>query len=123
MAAKPTKKRSKQRATALDVMTVVNSAYGKPVLKLASDPELEIIKIRTPSLVINRIVGGGLALGRHVELFGDPNTGKSTIMYGTMALSQQRGNLCGLVDPEGVFDLPPVSTLGRISRRVDFIST
>lgn len=96
--------RSKLRNSAQEVMAEINSAMGKPVMKLASDPDLEIIRVPTPSLVVNRITGGGLALGRHVELFGDPNTGKSTIMYGTMALSQQRGNLCGLVDPEGVFD-------------------
>ena len=98
------KKRSKQRNLAHDLMNEINSALESPVIKLASDPDLEIIKVPTPSLVINRITGGGMALGRHVELYGDPNTGKSTIMYGTMALSQQRGNLCGLVDPEGVFD-------------------
>jgi len=98
------KKRSKQRSIAHTLMTEINSVYERPIMKLASDPDLEIIKIPTPSLVINRIIGGGMALGRHVELFGDPNTGKSTIMYGTMALSQQRGNICGLVDPEGVFD-------------------
>jgi recombination protein RecA len=73
-------------------------------MTVASDPELKIVKIPTPSLVINRITGGGFALGRHVELYGDPSVGKSTIMYGTMAMSQRRGKLCGLVDPEGVFD-------------------
>ena len=98
------KKRTKQRSRAQEIVAEINSDMGRPVMKLASDPDLEIIKIPTPSLVINRITGGGMALGRHVELYGDPNTGKSTIMYGTMALSQQRGNLCGLVDPEGVFD-------------------
>lgn len=81
-------------------------------MTVASDPSLTVIKIPTPSLVINRITGGGFALGRHVELFGDPNVGKSTIMYGTMALSQARGNLNGLIDPEGVFDAEWFSHLG-----------
>jgi recombination protein RecA len=96
--------RSKTRNRAHEVAAEINSLFGKPVMTVASDPELKIVKVPTPSLVINRITGGGFALGRHVELFGDPSVGKSTIMYGTMAMSQRRGNLCGLVDPEGVFD-------------------
>jgi recombination protein RecA len=96
--------RSKTRSRAQEVAAEINSLMGKAVMTVASDPELQIVKIPTPSLVINRITGGGFALGRHVELFGDPSVGKSTIMYGTMALSQRRGNLCGLVDPEGAFD-------------------
>lgn len=101
---KGSKDRAKQRNIAHEIMAEVNSVMGMPVMKVASDPDLEIIRVPTPSLVVNRITGGGFALGRHVELYGDPNTGKSTIMYGTMALSQRRGNLCGLIDPEGVFD-------------------
>lgn len=98
------KSRSKSRSIAHEVAAEINSVMGKAVMTVASDPDLAVVKIPTPSLVINRITGGGFALGRHVELFGDPNVGKSTIMYGTMALSQQRGNMCGLIDPEGVFD-------------------
>ena len=106
------KKRTGPRNRAHEIAAEINSVFGKPVMTVASDPELEVIKIPTPSLTINRITGGGFALGRHVELYGDPSAGKSAIMYGTMALSQQRGNLCGLVDPEGVFDAEWFSHLG-----------
>lgn len=98
------KHRSKTRSQAQEVAAEINSVFGKPVMTVASNPDLRVVRVPTPSLVVNRITGGGFALGRHVELFGDPNTGKSTIMYGTIALSQRRGNLCGLLDPEGVFD-------------------
>lgn len=98
------KKRSQQRTSALEIASEINSIMKAPVMTIASDPNLRVVKIPTPSLTVNRITGGGFALGRHIELYGDPNVGKSTIMYGTMALSQQRGNICGLIDPEGVFD-------------------
>lgn len=110
--AKKSNGRSKSRTIAREIVAEINSIMGKPVMTVASDPDLAVVKIPTPSLVINRITGGGFALGRHVELYGDPNAGKSAIMYGTMALSQQRGNLCGLVDPEGVFDAEWFSHLG-----------
>jgi recombination protein RecA len=98
------KKRTQQRNIALEIANVINSGLGKPVLRLASDPDLKVVKIPTPSLTINRITGGGFTLGRHVELYGDPSVGKSVIALGTMAMSQARGNICALVDPEGVFD-------------------
>lgn len=97
-------KRNKTRVLAHEIAAEINSAMGRPVMTVASNPKLRVVRIPTPSLTINRITGGGFALGRHVELFGPPSSGKSTIMYGTIALSQQRGNLAGLIDPEGVFD-------------------
>lgn len=98
------KKRTSQRSEASRLADEINSSMDKKVIVMASDPELAVVKVPTPSLVVNRITGGGFTLGRHVELFGDPNVGKSTIMYGTMAMSQQRGRICGLIDPEGVYD-------------------
>ncbi len=112
----PVKKqaRSHIRSMAAEIAAEINSSLGKPVLKMASDPDLAVVKIPTPSLTINRVTGGGFALGRHVELFGDPSVGKSAIAYGTMALSQHRGNICGIIDPEGVFDFQWYEHLGGI---------
>lgn len=82
---KGSRTRAKQRSSAQEVMAEINSAMGKPVMKVASDPDLEIIRVPTPSLVVNRITGGGLALGRHVELFGDPNC----MSPGTLVLNDE----------------------------------
>lgn len=104
MAVKKKIKRAEIRSKAAEIAASINSSLGSPALKLASDPDLAVVKVPTNSLTMNRVTGGGFVLGRHVELFGDPSSGKSSIAYGTMALSQARGNLCGLIDPEGVFD-------------------
>ncbi len=104
--------RSHLRSTAASIAAEINSSLGKPVVTLASDPDLSVVKIPTPSLTINRVTGGGFVVGRHVEISGDPSAGKSSIAYGTMALSQQRGNICGVVDPEGVFDFTWFEHLG-----------
>jgi recombination protein RecA len=93
----------KKQSPAAALVHEVNSALGTDV-KLGSDPAFEITRIPTGSLVLDRITGGGFALGRHVELFGDENACKSYIAYRTMALSQWRGNLCAIVDPEHSFD-------------------
>lgn len=106
------KKRVGQRGRAAALMGEINSAMGKPVVKLGDDPYFEIVRIPTGSLTLDRLTGGGFALGRHVELFGDESSCKSYVMYRTMALSQRRGNLCALIDPEHSFDAKWFKHLG-----------
>lgn len=92
------------RSRAYHIMNDVNSQLGTPVLQLGNDPRYKVVRIPSGSLAIDRITGGGFALGRHIELFGDESSCKTLICYKTMALSQQRGNLCALIDPEHAFD-------------------
>lgn len=108
------KKRRGLQSKAAEIMHSVNAELGKPAVKLASDEEFQPVKIPSGSLVIDRITGGGFTLGRHVELFGDESACKSYIAQRTMALSQQRGNLCALVDPEKTFRPDWYSHLGGI---------
>ena len=108
----PTKKKKKNsRAAALAAEINHTLKLDNPVL-LGSDPYFTIQRIPTGSLVMDRIIGGGFALGRHYELYGDENAGKSAILYMTMALSQQRGNVCAMVDPEHSFDNERFASLG-----------
>jgi recombination protein RecA len=91
-------------SAAAQIRDAVNTALSADVIGLASDSRFKVEKITTGSLTIDRITGGGLPRGRHVELSGDYAAGKSTIAYRTMALAQQRGELCALADPEKVFE-------------------
>jgi len=106
--------RKGQLSKAAEIAAMVNSVHGRPVVKMASDQDFIPVKIPTGSFVIDRITGGGFTLGRHVELFGDENACKSYVAYRTMALSQRRGNVCALVDPEGTFDADWFSHLGGL---------
>jgi len=108
------KKRVGHRGRAAAIMNEINSELGKPAIKLGNDDYFSIIRIPSGSLTIDRITGGGFALGRHIEIFGDENACKSFIAYRTMALSQQRGNLCALIDPEHSFDEAWFTHLGGI---------
>jgi recombination protein RecA len=83
-------------------------------VRLGNDPYFEIVRIPTGSLVLDRITGGGFALGRHVELYGDEHVGKSYVALKTMALAQQRGKICALVDPEHAFDPEWFAYMGGI---------
>ena len=95
------------------LMRQVNDTLGLDQgVKLGSDPYFKIERIPTGSLIVDRITGGGFALGRHYELYGDESSGKSYIVYRTMALSQERGSICAIVDPEHSFDYERFSFLG-----------
>lgn len=102
------------RSRAYHIMNEINSQLGSGVLSLGNDPRFKIIRIPSGSLAIDRITGGGFALGRHIELFGDESSCKTTICYKTMALSQQRGKICALIDPEHAFDPVWFAHLGGI---------
>ena len=107
----PVKKRKHSKADELRAMVNSTLKLDRPVL-LGSDDYFKIERVPTGSLVLDRIVGGGFALGRHYELYGDESSGKSYIAYRTMALSQARGNLCAIIDPEHSFDRDRFDFLG-----------
>lgn len=81
-------------------------------IRIGSDPYFTIERVPTGSLVLDRIIGGGFARGRHYELYGDENAGKSTILYLAMALAQQRGEIAAMIDPEHSFDNERFAFLG-----------
>lgn len=99
-------------STANQVRDRVNAQMKSDVIGLANDPQFSLSRIPSGSLTIDRVVGGGFPRGRHVECFGDYATGKSLIAYMTMALAQQRGEVCALIDVERVFDEEWFTRLG-----------
>lgn len=112
----PVKKKTRniggnQRALALATEINDELKLTSPV-RLGSDPYFTIVRVPSGSLVMDRITGGGFALGRHYELFGDESVGKSYIVYRTMAASQARGKVCAIVDPEHSFDAERFEFLG-----------
>lgn len=82
----------------------VNTQMREEVVTLASDPRYVVHRIPTGNLTIDRLLGGGFARGRHHELYGDWSANKSRIVYTTLALAQQRGEVCALIDTEHIFD-------------------
>lgn len=109
----PVKKKKKAPSRASVLAAEINDALKlQNPIRLGSDPYFTIERVPTGSLVVDRIIGGGFALGRHYELYGDENAGKSTILYLAMALAQQRGEICAMVDPEHSFDNERFAFLG-----------
>lgn len=99
-------------STAGEVMNRVNSTMKSNVVTMGSDARYVLHRVPTGILTIDRLLYGGFARGRHVEVFGDWLVGKSLLLYSTLALAQQRGEVCALVDSEGVFNAKWFKALG-----------
>lgn len=89
----------------------INTSLKSHVVTLGSDyPAIE--KITTGSLVVDRLLLGGFARGRHSLLYGDYQAGKSLLLYRTLAKAQERGETAALIDAEGVFNADWFRQLG-----------
>lgn len=93
----------------------INGQMKGNVLTLGSNPVFGVRRIPTGSLVLDRLLGGGFARGRHHEIFGDWSSTKSLTAYRTMALAQARGETAALVDAENAFNSGWFEQLGGIA--------
>jgi recombination protein RecA len=93
-------------------MARVNAQMKENVVTLGSDARYHVSRVPTGILTVDRLLNGGFARGRHVEVFGDWMVGKSLLMYSTLALAQQRGEVAALIDAEHVFNARWFTALG-----------
>src|SRR5262245_30156552 len=98
---------------AASVAARVNAEMKQELLVIGSDIRFQIEKITSGSLAVDRLLLGGLSRGRHTEIFGDWQVGKSLLVYMALVEAQARGEVCAIVDGEGVFDEAWFTQLGR----------
>lgn len=105
-----------------EVQTILKKRFGRDVLFLASDPRFRIRRISTGILTLDFLLGGGIALGRITEFYGQYAALKSHALYRTIALAQQNGRRCALADAEHSFDPKHATLLGVDVRTLDMVS-
>jgi recombination protein RecA len=66
----------------------------------------------TPSVGLNRALGGGLPYGRQVLLWGSKSSAKSSLCLQTIGIAQKEGKLCAWVDAEMSYDEEWAKKLG-----------
>lgn len=93
-------------AQALTIDEIMEELNGKwpGVVILGSDPSLQITRIPTGIFALDMALKGGVARGRHIELYGGEHIGKTTIAYHIVAEAQRLGLLTAMCDLEGTFD-------------------
>lgn len=108
---------AKTLSKAQELAALVNAALGtktKPasIVRMASDPSLQVTYLPTGVLPFDVLLGGGVPKGRMIEVFGDFSTLKSYVALRAIAEAQRRGETAALIDTEGAFDPKWAASLG-----------
>ncbi len=98
------KKHEKNEAVE-DAMATLQKKYGKDVvIQMDADMDFKVERITTGCLSLDNALGGGLPIGRLIEVFGKESSGKSTLTTFLMAQVQKAGGRAALIDAEMAFD-------------------
>jgi recombination protein RecA len=111
---KDTKKLDAKMAGVQEAMKAIQTKYGEgAIMKLGSQPRVEIGAISTGSLGLDSALGiGGLPRGRVVEIYGPESSGKTTLTLHVIAEAQKAGGICAFVDAEHAMDPEYAKKLG-----------
>lgn len=69
---------SKEKKKAVDqILAKMGKSFGPNALKIAGEheEEMKIKRYKSPSIEFNNMLGGGLAMGKIVEFYGEPSCG------------------------------------------------
>ena len=96
-----------------DAESFLRDKYGSEIL-VNEDVEKKIQRVPTGLIGFDKIIGGGIPLGRVMELYGPPGSGKTTLCKEIVKAFQarQKKNLCLYLDYEHSIDLDYAETLG-----------
>ena len=96
----------KARNNALETaITQIEKNYGKgSIMKLGENQHMEVETTPTGSLALDIALGGGIPVGRVVEIFGPESSGKTTVCLHIIAEVQKKGGQCAFIDAEHALD-------------------
>ncbi len=98
-----------------EVLSKLNKTTRKRIRKAN---ETEIVRLPLASVGLTAALGGGIGLGRQTLIWGSKSAGKTALIMQSMALWQQMGYVCALVDVEGTFDKDWSARLGVDNKKL-----
>lgn len=104
----------------LDAMAEVSKEKDMSAVSLFSNLREEVQTIPTGSLVLDSIIGGGLAKGRIIEIYGEEASGKTSIALTAAGNVQKAGGNVIFIDVEQAFDPKYASKLGVDMEKLGF---
>ncbi len=95
-------------------MSQVERQFGKgAIMRLGSQPVVEVPVISTSSLALDKALGiGGLPRGRVIEIYGPEASGKTTLALHAVAEAQKRDGIAAFIDAEHALDTVYAKQLG-----------
>ncbi|MDS1916097.1 recombinase RecA [Enterobacter asburiae] len=101
---KPVTREEKEKALA-SAMGQLEKQFGKgTIMRLGDQSTLNVETIPSGSLTLDIALGGGLPVGRIVEIYGPESSGKTTVALSAIASAQKLGLQCAFIDAEHALD-------------------
>lgn len=95
------------------VLKDISKEKDMPSISLFPETHEENVKtIPTGSVVLDSIIGGGLAQGRVIEIYGEEASGKTSIALTAAGNVQREGGTVAFIDVEQAFDPKYAQKLG-----------
>ena len=95
---------NKRKALAA-ALVKIEKQFGKgSIMLLGEDRSMDVETISTGSLSLDIALGGGLPMGRIVEIYGPESSGKTTLTLQIIATAQREGKTCAFIDAEHALD-------------------
>lgn len=115
MVSRSTKTSGNKKEEALAVaMQKIEQQFGTgAIMRMGENPgSRDIERVSTGSLSLDAALGGGLPMGRIVEIYGPESSGKTTLTLHVIAESQKKGGVAAFVDAEHALDPAYARKLG-----------
>lgn len=110
-----TKKRTPSKKERIATLRAdVIKRYGPDAMQYLSDPRFEIRRQPSGILSVDYLLHGGFPRGRHTEIYGSANVGKTYVTMRLVAESQARGLTCAFMDAEKTLDAKFAETTGIV---------
>jgi recombination protein RecA len=90
--------------------------------RVQSAIDVKVEKQKTPSIVLNLALKGGLGFGRQVLVWGNKSAGKSSFCLQMIAEAQKDGKVCAWIDAEHSYDPSWAEKLGVDSEKLIYSS-
>jgi len=106
------------------IMAQINKSAGETVVqRLGKMEKIDADRIPTGVKKLDGALGGGLPVGRMVEFYGLPASGKSLVAQLIIGQAQKMGGDCVFVDAEGSFDPDFAIKLGVDVEKLALVQT
>ena len=87
------------------IVEQVEKAHGRgSIMILGSQERVKVETISTGALSLDLALGGGIPLGRIIEVYGPESSGKTTLTLHIIAQAQKMGKTAAFIDAEHALD-------------------
>ena len=103
------------KKAALDVaIASIEKQFGKgSIMTMGGEGRIGNVEIVPTGIIsVDMALGGGIPVGRIVEIYGPESSGKTTLAEYMIGQVQQRGGVAAFIDAEHAFDPEYAKTLG-----------